>query len=286
MIEAARLSITRGARGARVVLREVSLTVRPAEVLAVLGPNGSGKSTLLAALAGTLRPSRGTVSLDGRCLSLWPGPELARRRAVLLQEARLDFALTVLEVVLLGRLPHLGPHAHESPRDLAIATASLERVGARHLAGRPYPELSGGERQRVQIARALSQLQAEDAGPDRARYLLLDEPTASQDLAQQQLLLRLVRALAAEGVGVLVVLHDLNQAALCADRIALLRDGQLVACGEPGAVLTPPHIEAVFGVRVQRLGGPLPMLVPIPLPARPAADAPPADPPFIHRGEP
>ena len=125
-----------------------------------------------------------------------------------------------------------------------------------------------------------------EPGADRARYLLLDEPTASQDLAQQQLLLQLVRSLAQEGVGVLVVLHDLNQAAQCADRIALLRDGQLVACGEPGAVLTPPRIEAVFGVRVQRLGGLRPLLLPLPLASRPEADAPPADPPFIHRGEP
>jgi iron complex transport system ATP-binding protein len=283
MIEARGLSI---ARGSRAVLRELTLSLRPAEVLAVLGPNGSGKSTLLAALAGALRPSRGSVLLDGRCLRSWPAAALARRRAVLPQEVRLDFGLTALEVALLGRLPHLGPHGRESREDLGIAEAALERVGAQHLAERPYPELSGGERQRVQLARALTQLHA--AGPGHARYLLLDEPTASQDLAQQQLVLRLVRALCAEGVGVLVVLHDLNQAAQCADRIALLQGGELVACGEPGDVLTPARIEEVFGVRVQRLGGPRPVLLPAALPplSVPEAPQPPLPaPPSIQRGE-
>lgn len=260
MIEARALSIT---RGSRTVLRELTLSLRPAEVLAVLGPNGSGKSTLLAALSGTLRPDRGGVWLDGRCLKSWSARELAMRRAVLPQQLRLDFPLTALEVALLGRIPHLGPHGQESLHDLEIAEAALARVGARHLEARPYPELSGGERQRIQLARALTQLHA--ANTESERYLLLDEPTASQDLAQQQQILLLARALAAEGIGVLVVLHDLNQAAQCADRVALLRSGELVVCGEPDAVLIPSRIEEVFGVRVQQLRGRRPVLLPVPL---------------------
>jgi iron complex transport system ATP-binding protein len=280
MIEARALSIT---RGARTVLRELTISLRPSEVLAVLGPNGSGKSTLLAALAGTLRPDRGGVWLDGRSLPSFSARALALRRAVLPQQLRLDFPLTALEVALLGRLPHLGPHGQESPRDLEIAEGALGRVDASHLAARPYPELSGGERQRVQLARALTQLHTAD--PETERYLLLDEPTASQDLAQQQIVLRLARSLSAEGVGVLVVLHDLNQAAQCADRIALLRSGELVACGEPSAVLTPSRIEGVFGVRVQQLRGPHPVLLPVPLSPLSAADPARSLVPSVHPNE-
>lgn len=280
MIEARALSIT---RGSRTVLRNVTLSLRPSEVLAVLGPNGSGKSTLLAALAGTLRPDRGGVWLDERCLSSFSARDLALRRAVLPQQLRLSFPLTALEVALLGRLPHLGPHDRESPRDLEIAEAALIRVGASHLAAHPYPELSGGEQQRVQLARALTQLHSTDR--EGNSYLLLDEPTASQDLAQQQQVLRLARSLSAEGIGVLVVLHDLNQAAQCADRVALLRSGELIACGEPDAVLTPSRIEGVFGVRVQKLRGPHPVLLPIPLSALSAADPPRRLVPSVHPNE-
>lgn len=280
MIEARALSIT---RGSRTVLRELTLSLRPSEVLAVLGPNGSGKSTLLTALAGTLRPDRGGVWLDGQCLKSFSTRELALRRAVLPQQLRIDFPLTALEVALLGRLPHLGPHGQESLRDLEIAEAALARVGARHLAARPYPELSGGEQQRVQIARALTQLRS--AEPESARYLLVDEPTASQDLAQQQAVLQLLRALSAEGIGVLVVLHDLNQAAQCADRVALLRSGELVACGEPDAVLTPARIEEVFGVRVQKLRGRRPVLLPVPLSDLSAAESALPLVPSVHPNE-
>lgn len=287
MLEAHELWI---ARGRRTVLRGLSLLLRPGEVLTILGPNGSGKSTLLAALAGTLAPHRGEVRLDGRHLAAWPLPDLAQRRAVLPQEVRLDFSLTALEVALLGRLPHLGPHGRESRRDLEIAEAALARVGAQHLAGRPYPELSGGEQKRVQLARALTQLGEGTLG--RARYLLLDEPTASLDLAHQQTVVRLVRELRSEGIGVLAVLHDLNQAAQCADRVALLHGGELMACGEPGDVLTPALIESVFGVCVQRFGSARrPVLLPVPpLPADPLspADVPaprPGLPLSIQRGE-
>jgi len=228
-------------RGATEVLRGVSLCAAAGEVLALVGPNGAGKSTLLAALSGSLPPSAGSVTLHGRPLGQWaPGP-LARVRALLAQQHDLGFAFTVEEVVALGRYPH-GP----DPGDAARVTRSLERVGALHLRERAWTRLSGGERQRVALARVLCQL--DGAGP---RLLLLDEPTSAQDLAQQRRVLGIARAFADEGNAVVVVLHDLNLAALVADRLVLLQRGEVLARGTPSEVLTVPTLQRAFGTTPQ-----------------------------------
>jgi iron complex transport system ATP-binding protein len=270
--------------GGAVLLGGVTLAVRPGEVVAVVGPNGAGKSTLLKVAAGERAPSAGRATLDGRPLAARSPEHLAIRRAVLPQQSALAFGFTAFEVAMLGRTPHAATRdGHE-----AAAWRALERAGVAHLAERRYPTLSGGEQQRVHLARALAQLDGPAApdAPRAPRYLLLDEPTASLDLAHQHAVLALARAHAEAGGGVLVVLHDLNLAAQYADRLAVLRGGRLLAEGRPAEVLDPGLVHAAFDVPVVVLPHPClacPLVVPMPVVAAggdgaPAAFDPPAFP--------
>ena len=235
--------------GTAEVLQGPSLSVAPGEVVAVLGPNGAGKSPLLSVLAGTLRPHQGEAALEGRGLADWPPRALALRRAVLPQHSELTFGFPVLEVVLLGRSPYVG--ASSRAEDLAVAEACLAEAEVSHLAGRTYTTLSGGERQRVQLARVLAQLDFPNARKeDPARYLLLDEPTSSLDLAHQHTTLRTARRAAERGIGVLAILHDLNLAAMYADRLVVLSRGSLAAEGPPEAVLTEDLVRDAFDLPV------------------------------------
>lgn len=254
-LEALELTVERERRR---LLDGVNLTVNPGEVLVVVGANGAGKSTLLRCLAGELTPTRGEVRLNGQSLVQWPLRELARRRAVLPQSSPLNFPFTVLEVALMGRIPHGGP----ATRDVPAAMEALTLAEVAHLAGRRYTTLSGGERQRVQLARILTQLWEPAREP---RYLLLDEPTASLDLAHQHTTLALARHWSTRGTGVLVILHDLNLAAQYADRVAVLQHGRLLAVDHPRAVLEPVLIEQAFGLPVQVIPHPVldcPLIVP------------------------
>lgn len=235
----------------RTLLDDVSLALHPGEVLAVVGPNGAGKSTLLRALSGEFAPHAGQVTCGGRALRSWQPRDLARRRAVVSQHVALSFPMTVAAVAALGRLPWHG--TLHMARDAAAVAQALDDAGVAHLAGRNYATLSGGERQRVQVARALAQLD----GAEAPAALLLDEPTASLDARHRAALLRLLRQRAAQGLAVLVVLHDLNEASYVADRAALLADGTLVACGLVGAVLRPKALASVYGLPFRDAGGAL-----------------------------
>jgi iron complex transport system ATP-binding protein len=214
-------------------------------------------------LSGDAVPDSGSVSMNGRALSAWARRDLARARAVLPQDSALGFAFTALEVVLMGRSPHVT--WSETPADYEIAGRALELVEAAHRAERIYPTLSGGERQRVQLARVLAQVW--EHSDVEHRYVLLDEPTSNLDLAHQFLTLDVAGRFAREGAGVLVILHDLNLAAHYADEVVLLEAGRLAAAGPPDSVLVPETIARVFGmsVRVDRhpaTGGPL--VIPLP----------------------
>ncbi|WP_018718061.1 heme ABC transporter ATP-binding protein [Arhodomonas aquaeolei] len=238
------------ARGGRVLLAGVDIAVPPGETVALIGPNGAGKSTLLHVLSGALSPDRGAVTLDDAPLADWHRTALARRRAVLPQAPALGFALTVREVVALGRSPHAGMSTPAA--DARIIDAALRQAGVAHLAGRAYPGLSGGERQRVQIARVLAQIvSAPGRGEAGGRYLLLDEPTNNLDIGHQQRIVTLARRLARRGGGVLAVLHDPNLAAACADRVVVLAGGTVITAGAPAAVLDAALMREVFGVRVR-----------------------------------
>ncbi len=229
--------------GGQPLLRQASIQVEPGEVHAILGPNGAGKSTLLKLLSGELRGTRGEVSLDGRPLAQWTPAALARRRAVLPQDEQLGFGFLVEEVVALGRLPC---PRHAPAREEVLLREALAAAGVAALWGRRYTALSGGERRRVQLARVLAQVwEALAEGP---RYLLLDEPTASLDLAHQHASLGAARQFARQGNGVAVVLHDPNLALAHADRVTLVRDGQVAASGKPAEVLQPDVLRSVFGI--------------------------------------
>ena len=221
-------------------LEGVSLRVERGSLTGLLGPNGGGKTTLLHLLAGVLAPARGTVTLDGLEVSAMPRRQLARRLAVVPQETHPAFDYTVMEMVLMGRHPHLGAFALEGPADLDIAREALAATGTAPLADRAYMTLSGGEKQRVIIASALAQ------SPD---LLLLDEPTASLDLGYQLEIATLLRRLNRErGVTQVLATHDLNLAAALCTRLVLLRGGRVVAQGATADVLTPDHVRELYNV--------------------------------------
>ncbi|BCL31080.1 hemin import ATP-binding protein HmuV [Streptomyces aurantiacus] len=221
--------------GAREVLSGVDVEARAGEVLALVGPNGAGKSTLLGALAADLPAAGGVVRVHGRPVSDWSAPELALRRAVLPQSASLSFPFPVEDVVRMGRAPWAGRREEEED-DAAVASA-MAATEVTGFAARPFSALSGGERARVALARVLAQ---------RARLLLLDEPTAALDLRHQELVLRVCRERAREGDAVVVVLHDLGLAAAYAHRVVILCAGRAVADGAPAEVFTDRLLSDVY----------------------------------------
>jgi iron complex transport system ATP-binding protein len=232
-------------RKGRPLLDNVDLELMPGEVLVLLGPNGAGKSTLMRVLSGESIPTSGRVWFGERLLERWEAAEIAKVRAILPQESQLNFALTALETVLLGRYPHNG--GRDGAHDLAVARAALERTDALRFAERSYLTLSGGERARVQLARSLCQIW--EPQTSAARCLLLDEPTASLDAAHQHLALGAARRFAREeGAAVCAALHDFNLAAQYGDRIAVLDRGRLIACGAPWEVFTEEFLRRAFGV--------------------------------------
>jgi iron complex transport system ATP-binding protein len=221
-------------------LRDVTVDVPRGSLTGLLGPNGCGKTTLLKVLAGIIAPDAGRVSLHGRQLSAMRRRDIARHLAVVPQETHPAFDFTVLEMVLMGRHPHIGLLQLEGPHDFAIAGDALAATGTAHLANRQYLTLSGGEKQRVVIASALAQA---------ADVLLLDEPTASLDLGYQldvaSLLARLNRE---RGVTMVLATHDLNLAASLCDSLVLVREGRVLAQGATRDVLTSSMIRELYQV--------------------------------------
>jgi iron complex transport system ATP-binding protein len=232
------------------VLRGVSLEVPSGEFVGILGPNGSGKTTLLKVLSGTLQPSSGTLTIDGDDIRRMTRRDLARRMAVVPQETHLTFDYTVLEVVLMGRYPHLGTFEVEGPADFAAARDALVATGTSQLEDRQFATLSGGEKQRVVIASALAQVTGTPAARSvRGAYLLLDEPTAALDLAYQLEIAALLRDLPKRTpITMVVSTHDLNFAAGVCRSLVLLSEGRVLAAGRTSDVLTSVNIRRLYGV--------------------------------------
>ena len=225
------------------LLRNISLEVEAGKVTAIVGPNGAGKSSLLKVLTGEMAATKGEVYLNNRLLQHWPMLDRAQLLAVLPQHTLLNFPFTADEVVGLGRIPHNTGLA----KDTEIIAEALELVDASYLQRRFYTQMSGGEKQRVQLARVLAQIwQPSHLGE---QFLVLDEPTSAFDLSHQKLTLDIVRQLAQKGVGVVMVLHDLNLAARCADNLVVFDGGVIAAQGSPEAVLSESLIDKVFGVK-------------------------------------
>jgi iron complex transport system ATP-binding protein len=225
-------------------LRELSLSVEPGEIAAVIGPNGCGKSTLLRCIAGLLAPREGLVLLDGQDVRQLAPRYRAQRIALLPQQSEFAENLSVEELVLLGRTPHLSSYGAWGKRDLEIVERAMERTSTLAFRGRRVTQLSGGERQRVLLARALAQ---------EPRVLLLDEPTSNLDLRFQFEILNLAFQLAkSEELAVVVVLHQINLASSLADTILLLNgDGSTRARGNAAQVMTRENLEAVYDVPLQ-----------------------------------
>ena len=221
------------------LLEAVSLEVRGGSLLGLIGPNGAGKSTLLKCISQLLSPAAGQVCLDGDDLRGRSPQEIARHIALLPQSTTLNFAFTCLEVVLMGRNPHLGRFQAEGARDHAIARQSMKNTGTEEFVTRLITEVSAGERQRVLLARALTQ---------QPRLLLLDEPTAGLDVQHQLQVFTLIRNLVRQGLTAIAVVHDLNLAARYCDRLVLLDRGTVHARGLVGDVLTPKNLADVFKV--------------------------------------
>ncbi len=229
------------------VLEDLTLSAGPGEVLSVVGPNGAGKSTLLRCVDRILRPRAGAVFIDGKDVAALDPVRLARVIGYVPHAETRGFPVTVFDAVLVGRRPHMGWRV--GARDLEVVAEAIEALGLGHLAMRDVTTLSGGERQKVVLARALAQ---------ESEVLLLDEPTSSLDLRHQLEVLGVLRdRVRATGMTAVMAIHDLNLAARYSDRIAILKDGQVFAAGDP-EVLTPANIEAAYGVKadvVRHAGG-------------------------------
>jgi iron complex transport system ATP-binding protein len=224
-------------------LENVTFNVGDGEILGIIGPNGSGKTTLLRCINGVLQPKIGTVLIDREDISNLDRKEIAKKIGVVPQNTSIAFPFTVLDIVLMGREPHLSRFGGETKEDLEVAKNAMRLTNTQHLAERLIDEVSGGERQRVVIARALTQ---------EPEILLLDEPTLHLDINHQLEVLELVRMLAKEkGLAVISVLHDLNLAARFCDNLMLLDSGKIISIGSPNMVLTSENIRKVYRVNVE-----------------------------------
>ncbi|MDJ0338732.1 ABC transporter ATP-binding protein [Cryobacterium sp. PH31-O1] len=230
--------------GGAPVIQDASLTIEPGHTVGILGANGSGKSTLLRSLYRVVKPTSGTVLLDGADVWTMPLRKVARNVAVMAQESESEFDLDVLDVVLLGRVPHRKGFGADTQKDLHLAEQALTDVGSLDFASRAFSGLSGGEKQRVLLARALVQ---------QSRVLVLDEPTNHLDIAFQLELMHIISNL---GLTTIAALHDLNLAIAHCDEVAVMQSGRLAAFGRPEDVLTPELIGDVFGVHSHRLRHP------------------------------
>lgn len=231
--------------GKKTLLHNISLEVKSGEFVAILGPNGAGKSSLFKVLTQEYAFYDGDVSLNGRHFETWKPEQVALMMGVLPQSSALNFPFSAYEVVLLGRLPHSSGRT----RDQEIALEALKKVDACHLAESSYLSLSGGEKQRVQLARVLAQIW-EPTELSNSRFLLLDEPTSALDLAHQHLILKQAKQLTKEGLGVIAILHDLNLASEYADRLIMLRQGEIFAQGTVTETLNPETIQHLFDIDV------------------------------------
>ena len=225
---------------AETLLDSVDLHADQGQLVGLIGPNGAGKSTLLRAISGILNYREGTVRLDGDDLKSLSSRDIAAGLALIPQIAPYTHGFTSMELVLMGRYPHLGRFQIEGKEDDRIARDAMRLTRTEQFADRTLDTLSGGERQRVFVSRALAQ---------QPRVLLLDEPTSNLDVLHQLKVLDLVRQLIDDGLTAVAAIHDLNMAARYCDRLVLLKNGRVLAEGSPEEVLVPETIRSAFGVR-------------------------------------
>jgi ABC-type cobalamin/Fe3+-siderophores transport system ATPase subunit len=246
--------VTSGYHG-KAVISGISLAVESGEVLCLLGANGSGKTTLFKTILGLLRPISGKVCVNGEDIAHWPRQRLAKTLGYVPQAHTPPFAYSVRDVVLMARSVHSGAFSSPGKRDIIIADEALDRLSILRLAHERYTELSGGERQLVLIARALAQ---------QARVLVLDEPTSNLDFGNQMRVLRHVKELAASGLGLLLTTHFPDFAFLCASRVALMKEGRILAIDRPENTLTQASLEEAYETPLRIVDAGLGMKVVVP----------------------
>mgnify|MGYP000877802711 CR=1 FL=1 len=225
----------------RPVLRDVTFHLERGECVCLLGPNGAGKTTLLKCLLNYFRPESGSITLDGKDICRMSVRECAAHLAYVSQSTQLTFPYSVEEVVLMGRVAHMRLGASVSERDRKIAAEVMEYLGIREMSEENFQTLSGGERQMVMFARALAQ---------QAKYLILDEPTASLDYSNQIKILNMICKLAAEGYGILMTTHSPDHAFLASSKVVLLREGTVLEFGSPELVVTSENLSRLYHVPV------------------------------------
>lgn len=237
----------------REVARDVSFTLKAGRVLALLGPNGAGKTTLFKTLLGLIPARGGEVRVLGRPLAAWSRQALASRIGYVPQAHAGLFPFTVEDIVLMGRAMHIGRFSAPSPRDRAIAARCIEMLGISALARRVHTQISGGERQLALIARALAQ---------EPSLLVMDEPTASLDFGNQIRVLEQIARLRDEGIAILLSTHQPEHALRCADDIALLAAGGILASGSAARVASVENLARLYAVPEQAIRASLPQVMP------------------------
>lgn len=226
----------------REIVHGATFDVQRGEFVCILGANGCGKSTTLKTILGLIEPMSGSIEMDGKSTVRMREPERARLFAYIPQTHTPPFPYAVRDVVMLGRTPYIGRLSLASAQDERVVDEAMERMGVAELALRPYTQLSGGQQQLVLIARALAQQ------PD---LLVMDEPTASLDFGNQQLVLHQMRTLAHDGTSVLMVTHDPDHATLCADRVVVMENGEVIAQGAPLDVMDTACMRRIYKAEVE-----------------------------------
>lgn len=239
---ALRVDQARFSYGPRTIFDGVSFEVPTSQVFCLLGANGCGKTTLLRCVTGALKLDRGRILIGPDDLTTLNPTALARRLGVVYQDHVAPFAFSVLDVVRMGRAPHLGFFDNPSGRDTKMAEESIDRVGISHLRSRPYTAISGGERQLALIARALCQ---------EPQIILLDEPTSHLDYANSIMVLRLLDDLASHGLTIVMTTHQPDHPLLMRSQVALIRDGSLLAIGAAEQVITTANLRRTYGIDVE-----------------------------------
>lgn len=225
------------------IINNISLDIPKKKLISVIGPNGSGKSTLLKAIVGIIKPSSGEILIEKKPASLMSGQESAKKIAYLAQGKSVP-DMTVKQMVLHGRFPHLNYPRRYTAKDCEIAESALKKLGIAALADRPLSSLSGGMRQNAYIAMALAQ---------NTDYILFDEPTTYLDISHQIDLIKILRSLADSGNGIVAVMHDLPLAFTFSDGIVVLKDGKIIACGTPEKICKDGVIKDIFGIELRLL---------------------------------
>jgi iron complex transport system ATP-binding protein len=228
------------------IFNGINFDLHKGELLCLMGPNGCGKTTLLRCLNGILKLKKGKIDLAGSDISTMTPTAVARKMGFVFQDNTSPFSYPIIDVVCMGRAPHLGSFATPSKADRKIAEEALHMVGMYHLKDRPFMNISGGQRQLVAIARTIAQ---------QAEVILLDEPTSHLDFKNQALILRTTRALVAQGLSIVMSSHLPDHALLYSDRVALMKSGKFIALGCPDEVITEDNLKHTYDIGVRILTG-------------------------------